>query len=100
MNDDQPRTARGFRIFLADEDQLYGDVSVNESSIAFRGAHCWVRQKLPHVTDPERQYQSVHLNVAGAIAVRDAPDAFIAAARAGELVEPVESAEDEEQDDE
>jgi hypothetical protein len=77
-------TPRGFRVFhdrrREPEERLYGDdaaVSVVESSLAGRG---------PHV----RIYEGtncVQLNVAEAIAVRDALDVFVAEATADLLTE-------------
>jgi hypothetical protein len=78
-------TSRGFRLFATrqrEADEVIfgfgGSVEVQESSLAGRGAHVWIR-------DPSGS--SVQINVEEARIVAAALDHFIAEAEAGELVE-------------
>lgn len=87
------RTERGFAIFGRVPTANGGSVRVQESSIAFEGAHCWLFLDGERCSDHHlhgHQKPDPHLNVAQAKQLREALDAFITAAEADELTEPAE----------
>ena len=75
------RTPRGFRLFHDAE------IVVQESSLAFEGAHAWIRGGRPIDNDGGRGV--LHVNVRQAAAIVAGLETFIAEARGGELTEPV-----------
>jgi len=87
----EKKTERGFRVFgeIPFRNRFAGRRSpvvlrVQESSLAFEGAHCW----LFFDNGPDMELPGEMLDVAGAKSVIEALQAFISAAEGGELIEP------------
>lgn len=73
-------TNRGFNGFAQGH-----DIRVQESSVAFTGAHCWIF----HNSESEGR-NAVHLSVVQAKVAIAGLQQFVAAAEANELTEPAE----------
>jgi len=85
------RTERGFAIFARIPTRNGGTLRVQESSLAYQGAHIWLFLDGEECVDHLGQHvkPDPHLSVAQAKALLDALDAFIAAAESGDLTESV-----------
>lgn len=97
---EQRRTGRGFRIF-GDEDIKcrHGVLRVQESSLAFAGAHAWLFYEEPGKEN--EQHPTPQINVAEAKKLIASLQQFVTEAEGDTLTEPVEWAdEDEEEEDE
>tara|TARA_R110002096_G_scaffold94819_2_gene213131 strand:+ start:786 stop:1181 length:396 start_codon:yes stop_codon:yes gene_type:complete len=84
------RTERGFRVFADFESDkvTYGSSSrnmVTESSLAYCGPHCWIRQSHKQTEDK----QAIQLSVKDAIRISNALLRFAKEAEDGELMEQV-----------
>lgn len=79
--DDLPRSPRGFRIFATQE---HRGLRVTESSLAAKGAHCWI------FVDDAAGYpeQAIQLSVEDAKLVLSGLAHFLAEAENGKLTEP------------
>ena len=77
------KTTRRFRLFGHLRSERNGEIRVQESSVAFEGAHCWV-----FAGDDDTGGQSLHLSVSQARELVEALMVFIAEAEADELTEP------------
>lgn len=95
--DDKKRTARGFRIYDDAIKSHHGNLRVQESSLAFAGAHVWL---FYDDNDPEYKGKYIptpQINVASAKKLISALETFIKEAEANELTEPVEYKEEVEE---
>jgi hypothetical protein len=84
---DKKVTERGFRIYDDTIEAHHGKIRVQESSIAFEGAHTWI-----FYDDIEAKegiyYPSIQINVANAKKLVVALQAFIQEAEDDKLTEP------------
>ena len=83
--DEKRYTERGFRIFT-EFSTPRGTVTVQESSLAFEGAHAWIF----------KNGEGIQVSAKDAERIIEALQRFVAEAKAGELVEPYGYAESEE----
>lgn len=90
-------TNRGFRIYAEDLPCRHGKLKVQESSIAFEGAHIWLfyEERGKALADTP----SAQINVATAKKLMEALSTFIVEAEADELTEPVEYTEPEDSEE-
>jgi hypothetical protein len=86
------KTSRGFRIFARVPTHEGGSVRVQESSLAFEGAHVWLFLDGQDCTDHLGRHQkpNPHLNVAQARQLALALNEFCDSAEQGELMENAE----------
>jgi hypothetical protein len=82
------KTDRGFLKCAEFKTVWHGNIRVQESSAAFKGACVWVFADLSYSNEPEKNAPHLHLQYADALALRDALDLFIKSAKAGKTVEP------------
>jgi hypothetical protein len=87
-------TERGFRIYARVPSRDGGTVQVQESSLAFEGAHVRLFLKGAECSEHMGRHHrpEPHLSVAGARALRDALATFITEAEEDELTETAEVA--------
>jgi hypothetical protein len=94
---EKQRTARGFRIYDNTIQARNGTLRVQESSLAFEGAHVWLFYDDNDKRHKGKDYPAPQINVAAAKKLVSALQSFIEGAEAGELIEPAEYKEEEEE---
>lgn len=82
------RTERGFAKHGKFKTTWHGEVRVQESSAAFKGACVWVFAELAYSNTPQKNPPHLHLSYADAVNLRDGLNDFIKDAKAGRLMEP------------
>jgi hypothetical protein len=88
------RTERGFGKFGEWPAMWHGQIRVQESSAAFKGACVWIFCERSYGNAPEKKPPHLHLQYQDAVQLRDALNRFLAATKDGETVEPKESGPD------
>lgn len=92
MSREKKVNARGFRLYAEDLPCRHGTLTVQESSIAFAGAHVWLFYKEPN--KDLKDIPTAQISVATAKKLVESLSEFIAEAESDELTEPAEYAEE------
>jgi hypothetical protein len=87
MSDENKRTSRGFLIFGHNIPCRHGTIRVQESSLAFEGAHAWLFYS-EEGKGPASDYPCAEINVESAKKLIIALHEFVTAAEKGQLTEP------------
>jgi len=82
------RTERGFSKHGTFKTTWHGEVRVQESSAAFKGACVWVFCEEAYSNEPKKNPPHLHLSYVDAVNLRDALIDFIKDAEDGKTLEP------------
>jgi len=88
------RTPRGFGVFGDWPAMWHGQIKVQESSAALKGACVWIFCEQAYGNTPKKSPPHLHLQYQDAVRLRDALNRFIAAVKDGETIERADSKPD------
>lgn len=88
------KTERGFGKFGEWPAMWHGQIRVQESSAAFKGACVWIFCEKSYINEPKKNPPHLYLQYKDALALRDALNRFIGAVKDGETVEPMDAGPD------